>query len=84
MFVLIQTFKNVLRIFIHRSNVLCYSTEFTSNICSLAINHGDKTVSKLYRKYNSIKYNVSRYQHYIYFSFLLMILDSIHNVSHLN
>ena len=51
MFALIQTFKNVLRIFIHRSNVLFFiALNVTSNICSLVINHGDKTVSKLYRK----------------------------------
>ena len=31
-------------------NVLCYSTEFTSNICNLVMNLVDKTVSKLYRK----------------------------------
>ena len=50
MFALIQTFKNVLRIFIHRSNVFIIALNVTSNICSLVINHGDKTVLKLYRK----------------------------------
>ena len=55
MFALIQTFKNVLRI----SNVLCYSTEFTSNICSLVINHGDKqfrnfTANEVFNQYKAL------------------------------
>ena len=50
MFALIQTFKNVLRIFIHRLTLFVTALNFTSNICSLDISHGDKTVSKLYRK----------------------------------
>ena len=48
MFALIQTFKNVLRIFFHRLTFFVIALNFTSNICSLVINHGDKTVSKLY------------------------------------
>ena len=50
LFALIQTFKNVLRIFIHRLTFFVLVLNVTSNICSLVINHGDKTVSKLYRK----------------------------------
>ena len=42
--------QNVLRIFIHRLTVFVKALNFTSNICSQVIIHGDKTVSKLYRK----------------------------------
>ena len=54
--------QNVLRMFIHRSNVFVIALNFTSNICSRVINYDDETVSKLYRKKFFYQYKAPIYK----------------------
>ena len=50
MFALIQTLKMFLEYLFTDLTFFVIALNFISNICSLVIDHGDKTVSKLYRK----------------------------------
>ena len=65
MFALIQTLKNVLKIFIHRSNVLYYSTEFyyrylLSSLYIMVIKQfRNFTTNKVFNQYKALVYKSS-------------------------